>query len=242
MSNFKTIGLIALSVIVMIECIWMTSSKNKKGLGKYIKGPDSSAIAIFMALLFFMFMIFFGTIFVVDITYDGPYVFRDEKTDLNSGLLSGNVPEMGGFVSVKFDEVGESFCPEGRKGIYYTIVIYDESGNSDKSVCALHVNENERGAIEKYKENPTGVVEYSGRILEINDYYDLYTQTVKDSGLFGNAYHEKRFVVDATVNKESLKERFLYFGVSAAICLLCVIASIVFFIKIKKRKVIEGVR
>ncbi|MBO6166535.1 MAG: hypothetical protein J6O17_09260 [Eubacterium sp.] len=232
MSNFRTIGLIVLSVIMMIECIWMTSSKNKKGMGKYIKGPDPTFIPFFLALLFIMFMIMFGSIFIIDITADGAYVFRDEKIEMNSG----NIPEMGEFVSVKFDEVGEAFCPEGREGVYYTVVIYDESGNSDKSVCAVHVNESERSTFEKYKENPEGVLEYSGRILEINNYYDLYTQTVKDSGMLGNGYHEKRFVVDATVRKEDLKERFLYFGISAAVCLICAIVSFVIYKKLKNRK------
>lgn len=236
MSNFRLIGLIVLSVIVMIECIWMTSPKNKKGMGKYIKGPDAASIAIFMALLFSMFMIMFGAIFIIDITGDGSYVFSDTKTDLNSELSSGNVPEMGEFVSVKFDEIGEAFCPEGREGIYYPIVIYDKSGSSDKSVCAVHVNESERSTFEKSKENPGNVLEYSGRILEINNYYDLYTQTVKDSGMLENGYIEKRFVVDATVSKDSLKERFLYFGISAAICLLCVIISIIAYKKIKKER------
>ncbi len=227
MNDFRHIGIIILSIIVMGEILWMYSPKNKKGIGRYIKLPDAKSIAIFMGLMFGCFLILFGSILVIDLKSDGPYVFRDEKTDLNSEMQRGNIPEMGGFVSVKFDEVGEPFLPEGREGMYYPIVIYDGADDSEKSVCAIHVKESEISTVEKYKENPEGVLEYSGRILEINNYYDLYTQTVKDSEMLGNGYYEKRFVIDATADKESVKKRFAFFGIWTLVHTFGIIASIV---------------
>ena len=236
MSNYKHIGVLVLSVVVMIEMLWMYSPKNKNGIGRFVKLPSASSIVALTVGMFSMFMIMFGAVFVIDLVNDGPYVFKDEKADLNSEMMSGRVPEMGGFVSVKFDEVGEPFLPEGREGMYYPIVIYDGSDDSLKSVCAIHVKEGERSTVEKFKENPEGVLEYTGRILEINNYYDLYTQTVKDSEMSGKGYYENRFVIDATADKETVKERLTFFGLWTLGCLLCIVATFVTYKCYKNRK------
>jgi hypothetical protein len=236
MSNFKYIGVLVLSFIVMLEMLWMYSPKNKKGIGRFVKLPSASSIATLTVGMFAMFMIMFGAIFVIDLVNDGPYVFKDEKADLNSEMQRGNIPEMGDFVSVKFDEVGEPFLPEGREGMYYPIVIYDGSDDSAKSVCAIHVKDSEKSTVEKFKENPEGVLEYTGRILEINNYYDLYTQTVKESEMLGNGYFENRFVIDATADKETVKERLAFFGLWALGSMLCIVATLVTYFCYKNRK------
>jgi hypothetical protein len=136
------------------------------------------------------------------------------------------------------------FVQKGREGVYYPIIIYDESGNSDNKVCAIHVNESERDLFEKYSADsiksldeesgvtPYPVLEYSGRILEIHVYIGLYDTTVRDSEMAGQGFEIKKYVVDATVDKKEMKKSLIDIGV---MMIGCLIGAVVVTVVWKKR-------
>ena len=228
----RIIGMIVLSMIMIIELTIKTiPNKNKKDGGSpFAKLLDGKKMVFICVLTFSILALFTGFMFFSTLHYDGAYVFKDEKSDLNAAIAGGTIPEMGGYVCVRFSVVGKEFHPDGREGTYYPIVIYDESGSDVQEVCAIHVNDSEKallqkGAIENRASatDAGAMFEYSGSILEINRYYGLYDQTVQDSGMHGKGYKVEKFVIDATVDKADIKNTLYFMGGMMIACIIGVI-------------------
>jgi len=249
LDNIRLIILALLTMIVSIEMYMkVTPDKNKKGGGGFFASSfDGDGLTVMFVALASFAVIFSAIILTVTIIDDGAYAFFDKKRDLNSIVASGETPEMGEYVTVRFNCVGKPFYPEGRSGVYYPIVIYDESGNPEKNkICAIHLNDREKSIIDKYLNEPVNiseslkdnsdlpVLEYSGQLLEINVYYGLYEQTVLDSGVTQKDCIIKKYVIDATLDRAKLKQQIIMIGVMLLMCLAGIVT--VLSVRMKRKK------
>lgn len=172
---------------------------------------------------------------------DGAYAFFDKKTDLNSAIYSEETVEAGEYVSVRFRVVGEAFHPEGSKGTYYPIVIYDEKSDpKDYRVYSIHVNDSDVSLMDKYsmeslealeqgesmEEYP--ILEYSGRLMILEKFESAYEQAVDASGITGKDYIVDNYSVDTLFSREKTRNDLLYWGIIGIVCLVsCVVIVVV---------------
>lgn len=247
MGEYKHIILMLLSMVMLVEMVIKTiPDKNSKNGGSRFAKITYRKSSVLIAVAMFSFMTMaVAIIFITTLLDDGPFIFNDEKFDLNSSLNGGEIPEAAEYVTVRFNTVGEPFYPEGRDGVYYPVIIYDDSGsNSIHTVMAIHVNDSDKSILDKYiwdKNNSpdtmndisdSPMLEYTGRLLLINKYSGLYEQTIRDSGMFGKSFKEEKLVIDATVNKDDIKNQLIFMGI---IFFGCLISDIVIILIWKKR-------
>lgn len=251
MINYKYLISAILIIIFGLELIPMQNKINKmQNINNKTQDIDSfreskKHVFLLISIISFIFFIFFGSYFYVIFKEDGPFYFNDKTTDLNSLVESGQRPVAADFATVRFRYVGDPFYVQNHSGTFYPIVVSnDESSDKLQFVYALHVDESEDEALMRSNFASQDfsslaklpVHQYTGRVLEIREYNDQFEEAAQKSGFTNDHYRCVMFLIETTMNKESVKKDLKIFGTVTAITLLSTIQFMILYLKYRKRR------
>ena len=246
MSDYSTLIIMIIAMVVMVEMmIKMIPNKKQKNGGSlfarttFNKGSIKTGI-----IMFAICAVFCGFMFFKLLLWDnGISAFREKILDINSILNNGEVPELGKNVSVKFRVVGDAFRLEGADGVFCPIVLYDEVNDADGTVvCCLHLSSKKNSALDDFRSNssvqtddhpgPHPINRYTGIIMDFSLYSDWYMQAVNSSGMAGEDYVVKDYIIDTYIGVQKTKQEIIWMGV---MMVGCSISGIIVFVVYKKR-------
>lgn len=240
MNDYSTLIIIILAMVILVEMmIKMIPDVNKPNGGSkfaktvFNKGNIRGGIIMFVIVALFTGFMFFKTIWE-----KGFSSFYAEKQDINEILLRGEKPELPMEVSVRFQEIGNTFRIEGADGAFCPIVIYDESDNArDKIVCCIHTSSKQNDALRAAKyASKQPIQKYAGTIFDFNGYAELYQKAVADSGMAGEGYIVENYIIETYISSDRDKREIITMGVMMIGSIIC---TIVISVVYKKRTTLK---
>jgi hypothetical protein len=240
MNDYSTLIIIMLAMVVLVEMmIKMIPDVNKPNGGSkfartvFNKGNIRGGIMMFVIVALFTGFMFFKTIWEKGFTS-----FYAKKQDVNEILLDGGKPELPTEVSVRFQEIGNTFRIEGADGAFCPIVIYDESNNAhEKIVCCLHTSSKQNEALRAAKYASTQPVhKYAGTIFDFSGYAEPYRQAVENSGMAGEGYAIENYIIETYISSDRDKREIITMGVMMVGSIIC---SIIISVVYKKRTTLK---
>ena len=236
MNDYSTLIIIILAMVILVEMmIKMIPDVNKPNGGSkfaktvFNKGNIRGGIIMFVIVALFTGFMFFKTIWE-----RGLSSFYAKKQDVNEILLKGETPELPMEVSVRFQEIGNTFRIEGADGAFCPIVIYDEAnGDRKKIVCCLRTSSKQNDAIRAAKyASKQPVQKYVGTIFDFSGYAEPYQQAAVNSGMAGEGYTVENYIIDTYFSSDRDKREIITMGV---MMIGSIISGIIVFVVYKKR-------
>ena len=240
MNDYSTLIIIILSMVFLVEMmIKMIPDVNKpNGGSKFAKTVFKKGNIRGGIIMFVIVALFTGFMFFKMIWENGLSAFYAKKQDINEILINGEKPELPSEVTVRFQEIGNTFRIEGADGAFCPIVIYDESNNTnDKIVCCIHTSSKQNDALRAAKyASKQPIHKYAGTIFDFSGYADLYQQAIMNSGMEGEGYKVENYIIETYISSDKDKREIIMMGVMMVGSIICsIIVSVVY----KKRTTLK---
>ena len=200
--------------------------------------------------MFTIIAIFTGIMFFKYYKDDADYALRGETVYLNDAMKSGNIPETGTYVTVRFNLIGQEYFSDNGRLSYHPIVLLDSGekphvialGESSTDPRVMDYTEYIREStpfLEKgMDEGNSPTIEYSGRLSEISSTLNSYNTATADSKMSGDDYIFENLFINTTESQEDLKRNIYtmlkFFIVSIILDILCIIGIIFINTKLEK--------